>query len=126
MNDIKMGIYRHYKGQLYQVLGIAYDANTDEFYTMRGPQYVNEVGDRTVVVYMSLQIDSAHLGPRMAVRTIEDFTAIVCRGGFAQLCPHFGKQITLGSVCGQRGHAVPRFTYLGSELTEEMLLGAQI
>jgi hypothetical protein len=77
-----MGIYRHYKGPLYQVLGLAHDANNE---------------DRVCVVYFGLQLDGAHLGPRLAVRTLEDF----------------------------RWHidAVPRFKYLGAEL-EEWMLGA--
>lgn len=48
------GVYRHYKGGLYQVLGIAEHTETHE----------------KVVVYLSLT--SAHLpGPRMRVRPLE-------------------------------------------------------
>lgn len=89
--DIKCGIYRHYKGFLYQVLGIAHDANATP--------------NRTVVVYIGLELVAAHLGPRMAVRTLEDFTAMVWGTGSTQ----------------RVSRRVPRFTYLGSELTQEMI-----
>ncbi len=75
-----MGIHRHYKGPLYLVIGLAHDANDES---------------RTCVVYLPLQLKAGQVGPRMAVRTIEDFTAL---------------------VAGR-----PRFAYLGPELTSEML-----
>jgi hypothetical protein len=88
---LKMGLYRHYKGQLYQVLGLAHDANSPE---------------RTCVVYFGLQLDGAHLGPRLAVRNLESgddpfFDWVVSPDGTSP--------------------AVPRFDYLGPELTQEML-----
>lgn len=49
------GLYRHYKGHLYLPLGVAHDANYE---------------DRAVVVYVPLQLDGAHEGPRLAVRTL--------------------------------------------------------
>ena len=113
-----MGIYRHYKGPLYQVLALAHDANHD---------------DRTVVAYMPLQLDGAHLGPRMAVRTIEDFLADVhvsqagdnwptCPG--SDLCPIVERDdagyVKLGRY--DETHE-SRFTYLGSVLTHDMLPG---
>lgn len=48
------GIYRHYKNALYQVLGYGHDASGD---------------DEPVVIYVPLQLDGAHEGPRMAVRS---------------------------------------------------------
>jgi hypothetical protein len=81
--DVRMGIYRHYKGPLYQVIGLAHDANDE---------------NRRCVVYIPLQLDGAHLGPRMAVRTLENFVA------------------SGGHWPGQR-----RFVYLGPELTQEMI-----
>jgi hypothetical protein len=57
------GVYRHYKADRhYLVLGLAHDANDD---------------DRTAVVYVPLYVDAAEPGPRLAVRTLEDFTAWV-------------------------------------------------
>jgi hypothetical protein len=50
---IKCGVYRHYKGGFYQVLGVARHSETDEL----------------MVVYVSL--NGAHLsGPRMSVRPL--------------------------------------------------------
>lgn len=81
VTTVHMGIYRHYKGPLYQVFGLTHDANEE---------------GRICVLYIGLQLDGAHLGPRCAVRTLEDFN-------------------------GWLDRATKRFTYLGPELTEEML-----
>lgn len=48
-------VYQHYKGPLYQAFFVAHDANYE---------------DRAVVVYMGLQLDGVHQGPRIAVRTL--------------------------------------------------------
>lgn len=53
------GVYRHFKGPRYRVLGLGHDANDDA---------------RTVVVYEPLYEIS---GPPLAVRTLDDFTAWV-------------------------------------------------
>lgn len=58
--DLPAGVYRHYKGPLYQVLGYGHDSNYE---------------GRAVVVYIGLQLDGAKTGPRLAVRTAEDFHA---------------------------------------------------
>jgi hypothetical protein len=60
--DLRAGVYRHYKGPLYLVLGYGHDANNDS---------------RQVVVYVGLQLDGAKPGPRLAVRDVDDFFAIV-------------------------------------------------
>lgn len=60
--DLPAGVYRHYKGPLYQVLGYGHDAND---------------AARDVVVYIGLQLDQAKTGPRLAVRTATDFHAHV-------------------------------------------------
>jgi hypothetical protein len=65
--SLPAGIYRHYKGHYYLVLGYAQDSN--------------EVS-RTVVVYVGLELDGATADrPRMNVRTVEDFFADVPFGG---------------------------------------------
>lgn len=96
MIPVESGIYRHYKGALYQVLGMAHDANDEE---------------RIVVVYIGLQLDAAHEGPRLAVRTLEDFQA--------QL------HITNGSTCSEPASChpdlMPRFDFLGHVFTRDML-----
>jgi hypothetical protein len=60
--DLCAGVYRHYKGPLYFVLGYGHDANYNA---------------RQVVVYIGIQLDDAHEGPRLAVREVTDFMAIV-------------------------------------------------
>ena len=54
--DLPAGIYKHYKGHFYQVFGYGHDANYE---------------DRITVVYMGLQLQDAHTGPRMATRTAQ-------------------------------------------------------
>jgi hypothetical protein len=60
---VPAGVYRHYKADRhYLVLGLGHDANDEA---------------RTVVVYVPLYVDEAQPGPRIAVRTLEDFAAWV-------------------------------------------------
>jgi hypothetical protein len=60
---VPAGVYRHYKAERYYlVLGLGHDANAEK---------------RTVVVYVPLYVDPAQPGPRLAVRTVEDFVAWV-------------------------------------------------
>ncbi len=61
------GIFRHYKGPLYQAIGLAHDANADSF----------NIFERIVVVYFGLQLDSTKTGPRLAVRSLSDWNAYV-------------------------------------------------
>lgn len=129
-NELKAGIYRHYKGPLYLVLGIAHDANAEDLVhvsdiSLRNEEY-NELGERTVVVYVPLQLDGAHRGPRMAVRTLADFVEPVCP--FNRAIEDGNGYAVIGHEwCGQPDCTkhpawaqVSRFTYLGSELTQEM------
>lgn len=60
--DLPAGVYRHWKGHAYLVLGYGMDANDET---------------RQVVVYVGLQLDGARPGPRLRVRTVEDFFAEV-------------------------------------------------
>lgn len=122
MDEIRMGIYQHYKGPLYQVIGLAHDANAGELYDFREantPETETEpLGERTVVVYFGLQLDGAHLGPRLAVRTVEDFTAWVVPDlvGTRVTEPPLAMRVN-----ARREGWVPRFEYLGPELTHDML-----
>ena len=62
-SEVAAGVYRHYKAERYYlVLGLGHDAND---------------AARTVVVYVPLYVDTAEPGPRLAVRTVEDFVAWV-------------------------------------------------
>lgn len=109
------GIYRHYKGPLYLVLGLAHDANADTFFDAY-EEHQFEGGKRTVVVYIGLQLDAAKEGPRLAVRTLEDFNAIVwaCKPGHG----HYGDEANfpLDTTC----RTERRFTYLGPEYVSGM------
>lgn len=99
-----MGIYRHYKGPLYRVQGIAHDANYE---------------GRNVVIYIALQLDQAKTGYRDAVRTVEDFMASVHDDGTT--CP--GEECPLnlenlqrnGRLSLKEWHATHRmrFTFVG-------------
>jgi len=80
----KAGVYRHYKGPLYLTLGLAHDSNYE---------------DRTAVIYIGLYLDDAKKGPRLAVRTYEDF--------YAWVDPKTGNPISKNDP-----KAVPRFKYV--------------
>ncbi len=114
------GVYRHYKGQHYLVLGLAHDANADNL--REAVSEVMEDGcrsfgyrplvEREVVVYVPLELTGAHTGARMAVRTLEDFQSLVCA---APDCRCYGQVFGYdpdGDPCAAE-HAVRRFTYLG-------------
>jgi len=91
---IRMGIYRHYKGPLYQVQGLTHDANND---------------DRICVLYIGLEIDENHLGPRLAVRNLISGD------------DPFLSTVIWPSAPGKIPRNVPRFTYLGPVLEKWML-----
>lgn len=65
------GLYRHYRGGLYQVLGLASDST-------------NGLDGRRVVVYIGLDLAGARPGPRMHVRAVEEFMQQVVRRGLTQ------------------------------------------
>lgn len=99
--DLLAGVYQHYKGPLYQVFGYAHDAN----FKPDGSESVTYDDARMCVVYMGLELTGAHGGPRLAVRTAQDF--------FQRVHPD-------GSSCDsqtcQMNHN-RRFTYIGPALT---------
>lgn len=105
--ELLAGVYRHYKGHLYLVLGLAHDANTTPDFYKVGTE---AVGMREVVVYVGLELQEAQHGARLAVRTVEDFFSLVHSDGSrceGEVCirQHDGS----GSSCD-----MPRFTYLGA------------
>lgn len=111
MSELQMGVYRHYKGPLYQVLGLAHDANDET---------------RTCVVYIALQLNGAHEGPRLAVRTLEDFAAwLNPERGESSAAPttrDIGDGATARLHKRLRGLGWrPRFEYLGPEFKRGML-----
>ena len=85
MPSLAAGVYRHYKAERYYlVLGLGHDANDD---------------DRTVVVYVPLYVSEDEPGPRLAVRTYEDFVAWV-------------DPVSRATVPAGTPGAVRRFTYV--------------
>lgn len=103
---VQSGTYKHYKGPLYLVLGVAHDSNAEDlFVTDTDSVYdARPLGERRVVVYVALNTDKS--GPAMAVRSIENFTAKVCTVPEHR---HYGEAPDDDVVC----NAVQRFTYLG-------------
>lgn len=98
--DLQAGVYQHYKGPLYLVLGYAHDANDAQ---------------RKAVVYIGLQLDDAHTGPRLAVRSAEDFFMHVCGN---RKCMHYGwATYDLGRCKTCHSLDVRRFDYIGPEWT---------
>lgn len=99
---MKLGVYQHYKGPRYLVLGTAHDANVE---------------DRRVVVYVGLE-RGAKLDEdedSMAVRTLEDFNQKLCGCRWedgACFTP-----LDENDRCANHGHTnmppVRRFEYVG-------------
>lgn len=94
--DLQAGVYRHYKGPLYLVLGYGRDSTN------------RRLDDRDVVVYVGLQITGgARPGARLLVRTADEFH------GFVD--PTTGE--ALADWNGSEPYPVKRFTYLGPQLS---------
>ncbi len=92
------GIYLHYKGQLYEAMHLAHDANYE---------------DRVVVLYIGLQLDGAHDGPRHAIRSFEDWNTWVHQDG--SIC-----ETMKNETCPDGKPKAPRFRYLGPTYTSTM------
>lgn len=111
--DLRSGVYRHYKGPLYFVFGYGHDANAEEIYRREEkeglPQFYR-LGNRAVVIYMALELTEAHKGPRLAIRTAEDFLALVC-----QACGRDWECVVKEELNQEIHHPVPRFEYVGPE-----------
>lgn len=73
--DLPAGVYRHYKGPLYLVLGYGHDANADTIGDTwdedHGNPYLVPFGERAVVVYVGLELTDAHTGPRLGIRNVK-------------------------------------------------------
>lgn len=124
--DLPSGVYRHYKGPLYLVLGYAHDANVTVCV-----RDTNADGDcaacavdpespcrqpRTVVVYVGLQLDEAHHGARLAARTASDFHALLHPD--ATVCDDPMRETPTDWFCHCRAYddfvrLTPRFAYVG-------------
>lgn len=116
MADLLAGVYRHYKGPLYLVLGLAHDANADVLFHADEVEFAKRdwqsgtmhqeapLGERTVVVYVGLQLDDAKPGARLAVRSYDDFFTFVC---WNRECASYGEEGTQAQYCS----ACTRFKY---------------
>lgn len=89
MQDLRAGVWRHYRGQMYLVLGYGHDAN---------------YADRDVVVYVGLELNDQHTGPRLAIRTVADF--------FSWVNPRTGETVKHDPDNMSGDYAVQRFTYV--------------
>lgn len=135
---MKAGLWRHYKGPLYLLLGVAHDANAEDLCARDAVDLTcgdaPTLDEREVVVYVPLMLDGAHLGPRMAVRTRSDWERLVCG---SPECKRFGVEVPDGvetwtspgydepwarevKACAA-DHSVLRFTYVGEHLTADLL-----
>jgi hypothetical protein len=72
--ELPAGVYRHYKGHYYLVIGYGHDSNYE---------------DRHVVVYVGLELDDAKQGPRLNVRTVADFFDTVTPSVGQKAVPRF-------------------------------------
>ena len=111
MNDLLTGVYRHYKGPLYLVLGYGHDADADKWFDAHEERWFPD-GERTVVIYVGLQLDDAHTGARLAVRTAEWFFEGVCP---LPECPRYGTEVDgpFDACVRCKSAPVQRFTYVG-------------
>lgn len=122
--DLPSGIYRHWKGHFYFVFGYGHDANSDSLFEQVGAYDFHRIDTtedgedtvRAVVVYIGLELTGVNRGPRLAVRTAEDFFKTVCSGCGADWPCNLNHQ-------DEGGDPVPRFTYivpawLGGERSE--------
>ena len=91
--DLRTGLYVHFKGGRYLVLGYGHDAND---------------AARTVVVYVGFGHE-LELGLELQVRTATDFLAQVCN---QESHEDFGRVPKGEKVCT----VVPRFRYAGPAL----------
>lgn len=112
--DLPAGVYQHYKGPLYQVLGYGHDANDD---------------NRLVVIYIGIQLQGSHTGPRLAVRTVEsDLLDVDAFFDFVHPTDQ-GNERPAGSKCLDYNcpckHRVRRFTYLGPGVTERQIQASE-
>lgn len=133
---MKLGLYRHFKGEHYLVIGTADDANAEDladyqemmqrvYAHNRGdtgvPDKPTPLGQRTTVVYVPLYVvpDSE---TNMAVRTVEDFERKLCgvtwEEDSGERCWSCFKPLDAQDRCPDHGHTnyqVRRFEYVGGD-----------
>jgi hypothetical protein len=118
-DDVRLGVYRGYKGEYYLVIGIADDANADEFCPAdsAGRPVGSALDERTVVVYVPLYVvpDSE---ANMAVRTFDDFNQMLCTNRWEDdLCY---QPLDAQDRCLNHGRTnyppIRRFEYVGGDV----------
>jgi len=141
LRPLPSGVYQHWKGPLYLVLGYASDSNADTIgdhtkQAIIGQELEDRVepfGERIVVMYISIsgtmRDDGLPVGLHTHVRTASDFHAEVHLGNtgdFAYLkdgtvCEDGCKYLRLNQHGTNNHLTVPRFKFLGPRLTMEMM-----
>lgn len=99
--DVRAGVWKHYKGPLYQVLGYSHNASND---------------NKPQILYIGLEIDPEKIGPRFATRDWVEFFETVCTvhsGVDAYGGTHFDMIERSNVKCDPDRHFVERFTYMG-------------
>lgn len=101
--DLKAGVYQHYKGEHYLVLGYAHDASIDQW---------QSYSERMVVVYVPLYVSiGLDPSPRMAVRDVDDFFFEHMHGGLNDDGPMWTE--CRPGCPGEKDAHRPRFRYIG-------------
>jgi hypothetical protein len=104
--ELKTGVYRHWRGPLYEVSGYIHDANIE---------------GRVGVLYRSLELTGAHEGPRWAFRNVDGEDAFfdwVDQATGNEWQAHVDlHEDPINCSCT----AVRRFEYLGPDFVKEML-----
>lgn len=102
MKELQAGVYQHYKRKFYLVLGYGHDANQE---------------GREVVIYVGLQLSEAQKGPRLSVRTVEDFTRSICWFYKSEACRYFDEHPgdTYGFGFHEENYHRPRFVYISPD-----------
>lgn len=73
MNELKKGTYRHYKGNLYEVIGVARHSETEEVFALYRPLYnLKEKGEhqywiRPIAMFTENIVVDGKLQPRFAL-----------------------------------------------------------
>jgi hypothetical protein len=57
--NIRAGVYQHYKGPMYLVLGVAHDSNADTLHSGPPHMHCKPLEERFVVVYVALNNDKS-------------------------------------------------------------------
>lgn len=99
--ELRSGVYKHYKGDLYQVIGYSHNASDD---------------NNVQVLYIGLEISPDKTGPRWATRDWKEFHETVCalHGGVeAYGSLHEDWIRSDETVRCDPNEFVERFTYMG-------------